>query len=73
MDKLKSILTRDPVLQNFDNNKSITIQTDASKNGIGCVLLQEGKPICYGSKALSQAELNYGQIAKEFLAILKIS
>ncbi|CAH0402516.1 unnamed protein product [Chilo suppressalis] len=54
----------------FDPNKNIIIQTDASTTGIGCVLLQENKPVYYASKSLSSAEINYGQIEKEFLAIL---
>uniref|UniRef100_A0A1Y1NHV7 RNA-directed DNA polymerase n=3 Tax=Photinus pyralis TaxID=7054 RepID=A0A1Y1NHV7_PHOPY len=70
VNKLKMIITKQPVLQNFDHNKPVVIQTDASKNGIGCVLLQENKPVYYASKALSQIEINYGQIEKEFLAIL---
>lgn len=59
---LKNILTSEPVLQNFNPNIKSTIQTDSSMNGIGCVLLQNGKPICYASKSLSQVECSYGQI-----------
>lgn len=67
---LKAILTSAPVLKIFDNNKQCTIQCDASKDGLGYCLLQEGKPIAYGSKSLTEAQRNYGQIEKEFLAIL---
>ena len=58
------------LLYNFDENKDIIIQTDSSKNGIGCVLLQKNKPVCFASKSLSDNEIRYGQIEKEFLAIL---
>ena len=59
-----------PSLNNFDRNKEIVIQTDSSKNGIGCVLLQDKKPISFASKSLSHNEIKYAQIEKEFLAIL---
>lgn len=61
---LKNIITSEPVLQNFNPNLKSTIQTDSSMNGIGCVLLQNGKPVCYASKILSSVECNYGQIDK---------
>lgn len=67
---LKTALTSDPVLKIFDNEKKCTIQCDASKDGLGYCLLQDGKPIAYGSKSLTNAQRNYGQIEKEFLAIL---
>lgn len=68
--KLKNSLVNAPVLQNFDRNKEIVIQTDSSKDSIGCVLLQEGRPVCYASKSLSDTEQRYAQIEKEFLAVL---
>ena len=65
--KLKNIITSEPVLQNCNPNLKSTIQTDSNMNGIGCVLLQNGKP--NASKSLSPVECNYWQIDKEFLAI----
>ena len=47
-DKIKDVITKEPVLAYFDYNKPITIQTDSSKYGLGCVLLQDGKPVCFG-------------------------
>lgn len=67
---LKSTLTSAPVLKIFDESKQVTIQCDASKDGLGYCLLQEAKPVAYGSKSLTDAQKNYGQIEKEFLAIL---
>ncbi|KAB0801714.1 hypothetical protein PPYR_03900 [Photinus pyralis] len=58
------------VLANYDDNKEITIQADASKSGLGCCLMQLGKPVYYASRALSDAEMNYAMIEKELLAIV---
>ena len=64
IDKLKQALTNSPVLQYFNPDKSITIQTDASQNGIGSCLLQEGHPVIYASRSLTSAEQNYAQLRK---------
>lgn len=69
IDKLKQALTNRPVVQYCNPDKSITIQTDASQNGIGRCLLQEGHPV-YASRSLTSAEQNYVQIEKELLAIV---
>lgn len=42
---------------------------DASKNGVGCCLIQDNKPIAYASRSLSKTETNYAQIEKELLAV----
>lgn len=70
MDKLKILITSTPVLQAFDVTAEVVVQCDASKDGVGFCLLQNGKPVAYGSRSLTDAQRNYGQIEKEFLAIL---
>lgn len=70
IDKLKHALTNTPVLQYFNQDKPTTIQTDASQSGIGSCLLQEGHPVIYASRSLTNAEQNYAQIEKELLAIV---
>lgn len=67
---LKKLLVSAPILQPFDIHKDIIIQTDASKSGVGCVLLQEKRPIAFASRSLSETEENYAQVEKELLAIL---
>ena len=69
IDKLKQVLTNSPVLQYFNPDKSITIQTNASQNGNGSCLLQEGHAVIYASRLLTSTKQNYAQIEKELLAL----
>lgn len=60
-----------PVLRFYDVSKPITIQGDASSTGLGSCLLQEGRPVAYASRALTETEINsYSQIEKEMLAVV---
>ena len=67
--QIKNALTQPIILQFFNVNKPVTIQTDASQSGIGSCLMQETKPVAYASRALTDTEKNYSQIEKEMLAI----
>lgn len=67
---LKELVAAAPVLSYFDLNKHTIIQCDASSKGLGSVLLQDGKPVYYASRALTATEVKYAQIEKECLAIL---
>lgn len=70
LDKVKNILKSNIILANFDLKKKIEIQTDASQSGLGSCLMQEGKPIYYASRALTDSERNFNQIEKEMLAVV---
>ena len=59
-----------PVLAYYDVNKEVTIQCDASKEAVGAVLLQEGRPVAYASRKLRESEINWAPIEKEMLAIV---
>lgn len=67
---VKEQLTTAPVLAYFDPEKELVLQVDSSKNGLGAVLLQNGKPIEFASRSLKPAERNWAQIEKEALSIL---
>ena len=66
---LKQMLTSKPVLQFFDVTKNVTVSVDASKSGLGAVLLQNRLPCAYASKAMTECQTRYAQIEKELLAI----
>ena len=69
--RLKRALTTAPLLGFFDNScENTTVQCDASQKALGAVLMQNGRPICFGSRTLSKAEVNYAQIEKELLAVV---
>jgi hypothetical protein len=57
--ELKKRLTTAPVLALPDIHKDFTIYYDASMQGLGCVLMQEGRAITYASRQLKTHEQNY--------------
>ena len=67
---VKKKLTSAPILSYYDPDKELTIQVDSSKDGIGAALIQEGRPIEYASRALTQTERKWAQIEKETLAVV---
>ncbi|KAA3484922.1 reverse transcriptase [Gossypium australe] len=52
-----------------DPSKEFVIYSDASLNGLGCVLMQEGKVIAYSSRQLKSHEKNYPTHDLELAAI----
>ena len=69
VDKIKQVLSSEPVLRYFDPNKKVKIQADASSTGIGAYLLQDRGPVAYASRALSETEQRWFQIEEEPLAV----
>ena len=45
-------LTSAPILIVPDRGKGYTVYCDASKDGLGCVLMQSGRVMAYGSRQL---------------------
>ena len=70
IDKLKYLLTIAPILKIVDPNKDFVVCTDASKEGLGVVLTQEGHVICYESQKLNECEKNYVVHVMELEAII---
>ena len=58
-EELKKRLTTTPVLVLPDLNKNFSIYCDASRQGLGCVPIQEGRVVAYASGQLRKHELNY--------------
>ena len=67
---IKNLVCEAPVLKFYDVNREVTIESDASLSGLGACLLQEGQPVAFASRALTQAESRYAQIEKELLSVV---
>ena len=68
--KVRDLLCENTILSFFDPNKQIVVQTDASKQGLGAVILQDNLPVVFVSRTLTDTETRYSQIELEFLAIV---
>ena len=69
---IKKLITQSPVLKYFDPKLDTKLSVDASKSGLGGVLLQKHDsdwfPVAYASRGITPCERNYAQIEKETLA-----
>ncbi len=50
------MLIKAPVLTQPVSGKDFVVYSDASHNGLGCVLMQEGKVVTYASRQLRPHE-----------------
>lgn len=67
---VQELVTKAPVLAFYDSSSELTIQCDSSQKGLGAALTQNGRPIAFASRALTDTETRYAQIEKEMLAIV---
>jgi ribonuclease HI len=68
--ELKKRLNTAPVLTLPDIKKDFVVYYDASKQGLGCVLMQEGKVVAYASRQLKKHEENYPTHDLELAAVV---
>ena len=57
--ELKRILTSAHILIVPEQGQRFTVYCDASRDGLGCVLMQSGRVVDYGSRQLKNHEQNY--------------
>jgi hypothetical protein len=69
-DEVKWCLTHAPVLAMPDFSLPFEVWVDASVEGLGAVLLQDGRPIAFESRRLIPAEVNYSTSDQELLAVV---
>ena len=68
--ELKKRLTTAPVLTIVNGNQGLSVYTDACGEGVGAVLMQNGKVVAYASRQLRPHERNYPTHDLELLAVV---
>ena len=69
-DELKRRLTSAPVLTTPSGKGGFVVYSDASQQGLGCVLMQHGKVIAYASRQLRPHEKSYPVHDLELAAVV---
>ncbi|KAI3727551.1 hypothetical protein L6452_16167 [Arctium lappa] len=67
---LKRKLCEAPILSLPEGSEDFVVYSDASKMGLGCVLMQMGKVIAYASRQLKDHEKNYPTHDLELAAVV---
>ena len=68
--RTKVEILKNITLPYFNPSCSTTLQTNASKKGLGAVLLQNSKPVMFASRTLTGSERNYQNLERECLATI---
>ena len=63
-------MTTAPVLIILERGLGYAVFCDASREGLGCVLMQEGKVVAYGSRQMNIHEKNYTTNDLELAAVI---
>ena len=69
-ERIKELLVSKKCLPYYDVQKPVKIQVDASKSGIGAVLLQDNRPSAYASKSLTATQQKYAHNYKYMLTVV---
>ena len=57
-------------LRYYNRNKPVTLQCDVSLKGLRACIIQDGHPIAFVSKSLTDTETQYANIKRKLLAIM---
>ena len=68
--RLKMEISNVKALPYFNTSAETTLQMDASRKGLGACLIQNGKVVCYASRALTKTEQNYQNLEQEALGTI---
>ena len=68
--QINEVLSTAPVLRYFDPKLQTVLQCGSSDTGLGACLMQNGQPVAYASRSLTDTERNCAQCEKELLSIV---
>ncbi|GFO29208.1 transposon ty3-i Gag-Pol polyprotein [Plakobranchus ocellatus] len=68
--KIKNLVHKRMTLNYFNTEKATTIEVDSSLVGMGAALIQEGRPIAFASKSMTETESRYANIERELLTVV---
>ena len=68
--RTKEEISKNVTLPYFNPKSATTLQTDASKKGLGAVILQDSRPVMFASRALTGAEKNSQNLERECLVTI---
>ena len=69
-EQLNKILVKAPVLTQPTSGREYAMYSDASRIGLGCVLMQDGKVMAYASRQLKPHEQNYSTHDLKLVAVV---
>jgi hypothetical protein len=69
-EQLKEVMCKAPILTTPDFTKTFIVECDALGNGIGFVLMQEGRPLTFEIRSLKGKNLHKTIYEKEMMEIL---
>ena len=68
--RTKEVISKNVTLPYFNPGSETTLQTDASKKGLGAVILQDSRPVMFTSRAFTGSERNYQNLERQCLAMI---
>ena len=69
LNDLKNELLNELVLQPYNASEELTIETDASQRAVAAIVTQNGRPVYFLSKKLTNAQSNWSNIEREAYGI----
>ena len=69
-DLVKNAISAKIIIRYYDPHRPITLQVDASMTELGAMLIQDGRPVAFASRALTETESRYANIEREMLAVI---
>ena len=67
--QVKELVSSPAMLKLYDPHSEVTLSVDASQYGLGACIMQDGVPVAYASRTLTNTHKRYAQIEKEMMAI----